>query len=106
MNNECLICLEECNEIISCCNKNIHLKCLNSYWQYNKNNYGICPHCTNNIENNIIDIESGIENNDIESGINNIENNVIPINNNEKVCLKYGCCGLSFILLFLFFSIY
>jgi hypothetical protein len=45
MDNECLICFEDCNENMPCCKKNLHLKCLNSFWQYNPSQNGICPHC-------------------------------------------------------------
>jgi hypothetical protein len=90
MNNECLICFEECDEYVPCCKKNIHIKCLNSFWQYNKQRFNICPHCNTQITTQSINI-------DIESGTvnNNINNN---INNNDKKCLLISCSSLMLVL--------
>jgi hypothetical protein len=92
MNNECLICFEDCDENVSCCKKYIHLKCLNTFWQYNPNNFNKCPHCNNNPNHIIINIQN--------NQINN--NNIQRINdNNERVdkkCLIFSCSSLFFLL--------
>jgi hypothetical protein len=95
-NEECLICFEDCNETVPCCNKNIHIKCLNSFWQFNKHKFNICPHCNSDIKSGlniiVIPIETTINDNDNNNDINNND-----INNNKK-CLIFSCSSFMFLL--------
>ena len=47
--NNCCICLEECNEIIGCCNGFIHKKCLYNIFTYSKTLTIHCPLCRKNV---------------------------------------------------------
>ena len=106
MDNECLICFEKCNENVSCCKQNIHLKCLNIFWQYNPNNFNKCPHCNNIINNNINHIIINIRNNQInDNNIQRINNNIQRIDNNiqriNNKCLIFSCSSLMLLLFFI-----
>lgn len=96
MNKECLICFEDCNENVSCCKQYIHLKCLNSFWQYNQHNFNKCPHCKNIVDNNINNkpnhIIITVRNNQI------IDNNQINNDRVDKKCLIFSCSSLFFLL--------
>lgn len=45
--NNCIICFDECDAVISCCNANVHYHCLLRYTKLHNN---ICPHCRQNFK--------------------------------------------------------